>query len=223
MRINEHIYQGFFGLKKKKDAGKYYRESVDKLKGLDEDLDEVIKSFQNIILNHNSKIKSYYEFLKKPSKESFKAVRVEIEKLEGMFDADELDNDKEQKSCLKGIDILKELIKNEESSELGQLEQETINDLNELMRLLKSIEPIWQKQIDIMEKTDEEIVNNKENIKILSDILGREETLLRMEETLLQKIDLKTGSLLRKTTLKERDIQRTKDMDMSYRDVRHVR
>jgi len=60
MRIQEHIYQGFFGLKKKQDAGKYYHERIDKLKGVDKELDEVIEEFQKVLANHNNKIRSYY-------------------------------------------------------------------------------------------------------------------------------------------------------------------
>jgi len=140
-----------------------------------------------------------------------------------MFDQDEIANDSEQKCCLKGIDTLKDLTKSEDSTELGQMEQETINDLNELMHMLKSIEPLWQQQIDFIEKNDEEILESRENIKILSDILKEEDDILKMEESLLRKIDLKTGAILRKTTLKERDIERTKDMDMSYREIKHIR
>ena len=91
------------------------------------------------------------------------------------------------------------------------------------MHMLKSIEPLWQQQIDFIEKNDEEILESRENIKILSDILKEEDDILKMEESLLRKIDLKTGAILRKTTLKERDIERTKDMDMSYREIKHIR
>jgi hypothetical protein len=223
MRIQEHIYQGFFGLKKKKDAGKYYHEHVEKLKGFDDDLDTVIELFQHVLSNHNSKLKNYHEFLKKPSRNTFQAVRSEIEKLEGMFDKDEMANAKEQRYVLKGIDKLTDLTTDEESPELGQLEREDINDLKELGKLLKSIEPIWQAQIDFMKKNDDEILGNTQNIKILSDILKEEGDILRMEETLLRKIDLKTGIVLRKTSLMEKDIQKTKEMDMTYREVKYIR
>ncbi len=223
MRIQEHLYQGFFGLKKKEDASKYYHERVDKLRGFDKDLDTIIEAFQKVLDNHTNKLKNYHEFLKKPNKETFRAVRKEIEKLEGMFDEDELANDKEQKYALKGITELKEVLKNEESSELGQLEKESIADLNELLRLLKSVEPVWQSQIDFIKQNDEQILTDQKNIKILSDILKEEGDILRMEESLLRKIDLKTGTILRKTTLKERDIDKTKAMGMEYREVKHVR
>ena len=223
MRIQEHIYQGFFGLKKKQDASKHYSESVDKLKGLDKDLDTVIEAFKQVIANHDVKLKNYHEFLNKPNKETFQAVRKEIEKLEGMFDEDELANNKEQRYVLKGINELKELVKNEESIEIGQLEQESISDLNELLRLLKTIEPVWQSQIDFIKQNDEIILSDVKNIKILSDVLKEEGDILKMEESLLRKIDLKTGTMLRKTTLKERDMERTKDMDLNYREIKYVR
>jgi len=223
MRIQEHLYQGFFGLKKKQDAGKYYHERVNKLKGFDKNLDTVIEAFQQVLSNHTAKLNSYHEFLKKPNKDTFQAVRREIEKLEGMFDEDELANDKEQSHVLKGITELQEIAKNEESLELGQLEKESINDLNELLRLLKSIEPTWQSQIDFIKQNDEKILGDNNNIKILSDILKEEGDILRMEESTLRKIDLKTGTILRKTTLKERDIDKTRDMGMNYREVKYVR
>ncbi len=223
MRIDEHIYQGFFGLKKKKDARKYYHESVDKLKGLDSDLDDMINSFQTVLANHNNKIKSYLEFLKNQNKDTLQALRKEIEKLEGMFDQDELANDNEKKCCIKGISILQGLTTSEDSTELGQLEKDTLMDLSELMRLLKAMEPLWQQQIDFIEKEDEKILGDKKNVKILSDIFKEEEDILKMEESLLKKIDLKTGTLLRKTSLKEKDIERTKDMGMNYREIKYVR
>jgi hypothetical protein len=223
MRIQEHMYQGFFGLKKKQDAAKYYTECVDKLKGFDKDLDTVIEAFQQVLNNHAIKLKNYHEFLMRPSKETFQPVRKEIEKLIGMFDEDELANNKEQRYVLKSITQLKDLTKEEESTELGQLEQESITDMNELLKLLKTIEPVWQAQIDFIKQNDELILNDNNNIKVLSDILKEEGDVLKMEESLLRKIDLKTGTILRKATLKERDIERTKDMDMNYREIKYVR
>ena len=223
MRIQEHIYQGFFGLKKKQDAGKYYHERVEKLKGFDSNLDAILKAFQHLLAGHSSKLNNYHEFLIKPNKETLHAVRKEIEKLEGMFDKDDLDNDTEKKYTLKSIDIIQNIAKNEDSLELGQIEKESINDLNELLKLLKSIEPVWQSQIDFIKRNDEEILGNIENIKILSDILKEEGDIMRMEESLLRKIDTKTGSLLRRTTLKENDIKKTEDMDMTYREIKYVR
>ncbi|MGV8141030.1 MAG: hypothetical protein ACP5NW_01160 [Candidatus Woesearchaeota archaeon] len=223
MRIQEHIYQGFFGLKKKKDAIKYYHERVDALKGFDKDLDTIIDAFQQILSNHNAKLKNYHEFLKKPNTNTFNSVRIEIKKLEGMFDEDELANNKGQKYVLKSIDSLERVSTNEESAELGQLERESINDLKELLRLLKSIGPVWQAQIDFIKQNDEEILSDTNNIRILSDILKEEGDILKMEESILRKIDLKTGTILRKTTLKERDIDRTRDMDMKYRELKYIR
>ncbi|HYD03436.1 MAG TPA: hypothetical protein VEC16_04005 [Alphaproteobacteria bacterium] len=224
MRIQEHIYQGFFGLKKKKDAKQYYNERVDKLKGLDSDLDEIIDCFQSIMNNHNAKLKAYNDFLRKPTASGFAQVRSEIEKLEGMFDPDELANNKGQKYVLKNIDKLKDLTDNEESAEMQQLEQESLSDLNELLRLLKSIEPVWQEQIDFVKRyNDSQIVTQPDNLRKLSNIFIEESKILNMEESLLRRIDLKTGTILRKTTLKQRDIQKTDDMDMRYREVKYVR
>jgi hypothetical protein len=223
MRIQEHIYQGFFGLKKKQDAIKYYHERVDNLKGFDKDLDMIIEAFQQILANHTNKLNNYHKFLEKPNSERFQAVRKEIEKLEGMFDEDEVANNKGQKYVIKGINELERLTKNEECVELGQLERESISDLKELSRLLRSIEPVWQAQIEFIKKNDEEILGDTNNLRILSDILKEEGDILKMEESLLRKIDLKTGTILRKTTLKERDIDRTKDMDMKYRELKYIR
>jgi hypothetical protein len=223
MRIQEHIYQGFFGLKKKQDAIKYYHERVENLKGFDKNLDVIIEAFQHILINHNNKLNNYHEFLKKPTKDTFTTVRREIEKLKGMFDEDEIANDKGQKYALKGIDELEKLTKNEDCVELGQLERESITDLKELSRLLKSINPIWQAQIDFMKQNDEAILEDNNNIRILSDILKEEGDILWLEESLLHKIDLKTGTILIKATLKERDIDRTKDMDMKYRELKYIR
>ena len=50
------MYQGSFGLKKKKDAINYYKDYVEKMKGVDSDLDIVIEAFQRVLLNHNSKL-----------------------------------------------------------------------------------------------------------------------------------------------------------------------
>jgi hypothetical protein len=222
MRVQEHIYQGFFGLNKKKDAGKYYHERLEKLKGLDKDMDTVIESFQKVLSNHDKKLKSYNDFLAKPSRDTFKVVRSEIAKLEGMFDEDELANDKEQKYVLKGIDELKEMVKTEEAADLGQIEHDNVSDLNELMRLLKAIEPVWQAQIDFIKKNDEEILSNS-NIRILSDILREEGGILKMEEALLRRIDMKTGALIRKTELKDQSISSVKDMNMEYREIRRIK
>lgn len=223
MRIQEHIYQGFFGLNKKEDASKYYHERVEKLKGFDKDLDTIIEAFQNILKNHNNKLNVYQKFLSNMNKDTFQKMREEIEKLEGMYDEDELANDKEQKYVLKGRDALNSITNNEESAELSQMEKESITDLNELMRLLQAIEPVWQAQIDFIKNNDNDVFKESIKIKELTAILKKEGEILRMEEILLRKIDLKTGAILRKTTLKEKGIDKTKDMDMNYRELKYIR
>ena len=223
MRIEEHIYQGFFGLNKKENAGKYYHERVEKLKGFDKDLDIVIEAFQNILINHNTKLNAYQTFLNHMNADTFQKVRDEIEKLEGMYDKDGLSNDKEEKYVLKNRDVLSALTKNEESTELGQLEKESVNDLNELLRMLQAIEPVWQAQIDFIRTNSNEIFKDTIKIQELSNILKKEGEILKMEEILLRKIDLKTGSILRKTTLKEKEMDKTKDMDMNYRELKYIR
>jgi hypothetical protein len=224
MRIQEHIYQGFFGIKKERRCcKKYYHTRVEKLKGFDKDLDAIITDFQKILLNHNTKLKTYQDFLANPSKEGFQAVFREIEKLEGMFDEDELANNREQKHTLKNIDVLKKLSDDEESSELVQLEKESVADLEELSSLLEAIEPVWQNQIDFIKNNSVNSYNDSNVLKALNDILQKEGRIMRMEESLLRKIDLKTGSILRKTTLKERGIEKTRDMNMQYREIKHIR
>ncbi|MGV8087396.1 MAG: hypothetical protein ACP5N1_07225 [Candidatus Woesearchaeota archaeon] len=223
MRIQEHMYQGFFGLNKKQNANKYYHERVEKLKGFDEDLDNIITAFQNILTNHNNKLVTYQKFLNNRNSNTFNDLRNEIQKLKGIYDEDELANDKEQKYVIKGRDLLHSLTKNEESVELGQLQKESISDLNELLRLLEEIEPLWQKQIDFISDNNEKVHNDIDKIKELSAILQREGEILRMEETLLRKIDLKTGSILRKTSLKEKGIAKTKNSDVNYRELKYIR
>lgn len=223
MRIQEHIFQGFFGITKKKDAAKYYSDRIGELKGLDSDLDKAIENFQKIITNHNLKLKAYYEFLKNFDKESLDSLKEQISVLEDMFDTDEDSNESEEKDIMKVQDTLCGLMKNEENTDITQLEQETMTDLKELSRLLDTICPLWKAQLEFMQKNDEEILGDKSNIKILSDILKEEGDILKMEENLLRKIDLKTGAILRKTTLKMRDVEKTKDMNMTYREIRHIR
>lgn len=224
MRIQEHIYQGFFGLNKKENAGKYYHERIEKLKGFNKDLDIIIVAFQNILTNHDSKLKSYQNFLDNMNSDTFQNVKKEIKKLEEMYDEDELENDKEQKYILRNIDILKNLTKNEESIELNQLETESIADLNELLRLLENIEPVWQAQIDFIKNNEAtDIFNNSIKITELSNIFKKEGEILKIEETLLRKINLKTNVILRKTSLKEREIEKTKNMDMNYRELKYIR
>lgn len=223
MRVQEHLFQGFFGINKKKDAGKYYHERVDKLKGIDNVLDSGIEQFQKILSNHNRKLSAYYEFLKKFDKESLQALREEIKHLEGMFDVDDVANREEERYMVKIENVLKELIANEESNELSGMEKDVVQDLKSLQQLLASIGPLWQQQIEFIKKNDEEIFGSKPNIKVLSDVFKEEGDIMLMEESLLKKIDLKSGAILRKTTLKMRGIEKTKDMNMEYRQIQHIR
>jgi hypothetical protein len=223
MRIQEHLFHGFFGIHKKEDAAKYYSTRIDKLRGIDSSLDNAIEKFQIILGNHNTKLDAYIEFLKDFDKISFEKLKSEIMKLEGMFDIDEEANVDAERYILGIQETLKDLLKNEENNELTQLEREAMADLRELSKLLDSISPLWVAQIDFIKHNEGTIFDNKTNIKILSDILKEEGDILRMEEKLLKKIDLKTGTILRKTQLKMKDVQRTKDMNMTYREIKHIR
>ena len=223
MRIQEHLFQGYFGLKKKKDSAKYYHERVGKLRGLDNDLDKCIEDFQTILKNHKSKINAYDEFLKKLDLASFQAVKREVNKLEGMFDQDELANDSERKYVARIEGIINNLIGDEENSEINQLQKDTLNDLKELLRMIENIKPVWEKQLEFMKRDEREILSQKENIRVLTAMFKEESDILNMEESLLRRIDLKTGNILRKTTLKLRDVEKTKEMDMSYREIKHIR
>jgi hypothetical protein len=222
MRIQEHLFQGFFGLKTKKDSAKYYSERVSKLRGLDTDLDNCISEFQKILKNHSGKIGAYDEFLQDLSISSFRKVKNEVMKLEGMFDVDELANESERRYMIKIADILNEMTKNEECTELSQIEKDTMQDLKELSRMIEQIKPVWERQLEFMKQSDTHTMS-KEGIRELTEIFKEESNLLKMEESLLKKIDLKTGNILRKTTLKLRDLEKTKDMNMTYREIRHIR
>jgi hypothetical protein len=223
MRIQEHLYQGFFGIAKKKDAAKYYAERMSKLKGLDDDLDKDIEEFKKILSNHRTKLDAYYNFLNKLDKESLRQLKQQIKTLEGMFDPDENANRREKKYTLRVKNIISDLLKNEENSELDALEKEVIDDLNHLNALLDSISPLWEEQLAFVRKNEDEILANKNHVQVISDILKEEGDILRMEESLLKKIDLKTGAILRKTSLKMRDLEKTKDMNMNYREIKHIR
>jgi hypothetical protein len=223
MRIQEHIFQGYFGFKKKQDSAKYYNERVSKLKGLDANLDKGIENFQKILENHKKKLDAYFVFLKNLDKPSLALFKAEIKKLEGMFDIDEVANDNEEKYVLRIEEVLKELTANEDSSELNTMEKEVIDDVKSLHSLIESIGPLWSSQLAFIQKNDDEILGSKANIKIISDILKEESDILRVEESLLKKIDLKTGAILRKTSLKMHDVERTKDMNMAYREIKHIR
>lgn len=222
MRIQEHLFQGFFGIKKKEDSAKYYSQRMNKLKGLDDDLDRCISEFQKILKNHSKKIAAYDTFLKDLSADSFKKVKNEVMKLEGMFDEDELSNESEKRYISKMEDVLTDLINNEENTELSQIQKDTMQDLKELLRMIESIKPLWEKQLEFMKKDSEYTMSNA-GIKELTNIFKEEANILRMEEALLKKIDLKTGNILRKTTLKMRDLEKTKNMNMTYREIKHIR
>jgi hypothetical protein len=221
MRIQEHLFQGFFGNVKKEDSAKYYKKRVEKLKGLDTDLDHSIGEFEKILENHKTKIKAYEGFLKKLDKESWNNTITEINKLKGMFDEDELSNQSEKRYVMRIEDILKELTGNENSIDVKSIEQDTLNDLKELLRLIENIKPVWEEQLNFVEKNPD--MSIKENIHVLTEIFKHEDNLLKMEENLLKKIDLKTGNILRKTTLKLRDLEKTNDMNMNYRQIKHIR
>ena len=223
MRIQEHIFQGYFGIKKKQDSEKYYNDRVSKLRGLDSDLDRGIENFKIILENHKKKLNAYFDFLKKMDSQSLNVLRNHIKVLQGMFDVDEVAYDSEHRYVLKIETILKDLIDNEESSDIGMMEKDVMHDVKSLHSLIESIGPLWQQQLEFIKKNDDEILGDKINIKVLSDILKEESDILRVEETLLRKIDLKTGAILRKTTLKMRDIEKTKDMNMNYREIKHIR
>lgn len=222
MRIQEHLFQGFFGIKTKKDSAKYYNERVNKLRGLDADLDKCISEFQKILENHTKKINAYDAFLKDLSVDSFKKVKNEVMKLEGMFDEDELANESERRYIIKMEDLLTDMTKNEENTDLTQIEKDAMQDLKELLRMIENIKPVWEKQLEFM-KRDNEYTMGKAGIRELTEIFKEEASLFRMEEALLKKIDLKAGNILRKTTLKMRDLEKTKDMNMKYREIKHIR
>lgn len=209
-------------MKTKKDSAKYYTERVNKLRGLDTNLDNCISEFQKILENHKKKIIAYDEFLKELSVDSFNKVKREVIKLEGMFDEDELANESERRYIVKIENILIDMTKNEENTELSQIEKDTMQDLKELSRMIENIKPVWEKQLEFM-KQDNEYIISKEGIRELTEIFKEESNLLKMEEALLKKVDLKTGNILRKTTLKMRDLEKTKDMNMTYREIRHIR
>jgi hypothetical protein len=223
MRIDEHLFQGFFGIKKKQDAAKYYDTRVEKLLGIDESLDKGISEFKKLLLNHKNKLKAYDLFLQNLDKVSLQALRSEIRKLEGMFDADELSNEAERKHIIRINSTIKELANDEENEELTLLEKDVIEGLRRLSSLIDSLGPLWEAQLQFIEKNDEEILDDRRNIRLLTDILKEEADILRMEDSILREIDLKTGVILRKTSLKKRNLERTKDMNLRYREISHIR
>ena len=179
MRIQEHIFQGYFGIKKKQDSEKYYNERVSKLRGLDSDLDRGIENFKIILENHKKKLNAYFDFLKKMDSQSLNVLRNHIKVLQGMFDVDEVANDSEHRYVLKIETILKDLIDNEESSDIGMMEKDVMHDVKSLHSLIESIGPLWQQQLEFIKKNDDEILGDKINIKVLSDILKEESDIER--------------------------------------------
>ncbi|GIU70190.1 MAG: hypothetical protein KatS3mg002_1426 [Candidatus Woesearchaeota archaeon] len=222
MRIQEHLFQGFFGIKKKKDSAKYYSERIDKLKGISSELDNCISEFQKILNSHKKKISLYNKFLDNPDDYNYQKIKNEIKKLENMFDEGEISQETEKKHAYKIEKILTELINNEENIDIATLQRETLSDIKELMKLLENIKPLWEQQIDTISMDGENIIN-KEKIKKLTEIFKEESKILIIEEDLLKKIELKTSNILRKTNLKFRDIEKTKDMNIRYREIRHIR
>lgn len=224
MRIQEHLFQGFFGIKKKQDSAKYYSKRVEKLKGLDVDLDNCIEEFQKVLNNHNKKIESYELFLKNLDKESLEKFKNQVLKLETVFDDDELSVESEKRYITKMENILSELIKNEENNEMSQIQNETLMDLKELSKMIESIKPLWEEQIELVKN---EIISkdkiSKDTIQKLTEVFKKESNLLHIENTLLKKIDLKTSNLLRKTTLKLKNLEKTDNMNMRYREIKHIR
>jgi len=174
-------------------------------------------------LNHKNKIKAYTLFLQHLDKSSLQALRSEIKRLEGMFDDDEISNDSERKHILSISSKIKELAGDEENEELTLLEKDIIDDLRKLSNLIDSLGPLWEAQLQFIEKNDEEILGDRRNVIVISDILREEADLLKMEDSLLRDIDLKTGVILRKTSLKKRNLTRTNDMNLRYREISHIR
>ena len=223
MRVQEHLFQGFFGLKTKKDSLKFYRECVEKLKYADLKLDECINEFQTIVNDHKKNLNQYDNFIKHPSKITLNILKKELETLEGITNKDKQTNAQEEKHILQIKSKIEEISKTEESPDLKDIEKEIITDLDELDKLLNNIEGLWAVQLAFVEKEDELILRDVINIKVLGDILKEESDILNMEEQLLRKIDLKLGNVLRKTTLKLRGIEEEKNSSTEYKEIKHIR
>ncbi len=222
MRIQEHLFQGFFGIKTKKDALKYYKEKEPKLLDIDKKLDGAIEAFQKKKSHHKQKILAYNAFLQKIDAESWHKLATEIKKLEGMFDEDERANDYEKKEIEYIKDELKHITKGEDDTELKNVEREMSDDTSELLTIVDNTGTLWEQQLGIAEKGDEVLKNTLLHTQ-LDTIFHEENHLISREEILLKNIDLKLGILLRKTTLKLRELERTTDMNMQYREIRHIR
>lgn len=222
MRIQEHLFQGFFGIKKKEDVEKYYDKRVKKLKGIDEHLDRCIANLKKILLNHEKKLATFNAFIQKPSKKTLESLRKEIKRLEGMFDEDELANEEEKRYALKILESIEEMHSNEDSSELNALEREVLYDLGQFRAILEEIGPVWGEQLQFIDQ-EERIILQPKQIQQIVSIFKKESEILRIQEELLRKIDLHTGSMLRKASLKLQDVEETTDMGMQYRNIKHIR
>jgi len=222
MRIQEHIFQGFFGNKTKKDALKYYKEKEPKLLDNDKRLDEAIEEFQKKNSHHKKKVLAYNAFLQKKDQASLNALITEIKKLEGMFDEDEKSNDLERHQIEHIHGEIKKNNKDEDDTELKNIEREMMDDLTEIESLIDNTGNLWEKQIDIAERAGE-ILRDQQLQAQLDTLFKEESQIIAHEEVLLKNIDLKLGVLLRKTTLKLKDLEKTDDMNMQYREIKHIR
>ncbi|MFA5797548.1 MAG: hypothetical protein WC916_05975 [Candidatus Woesearchaeota archaeon] len=223
MRIQEHLFQGFFGVKKKKDSLKYHKQKENTLLEIDKQLDEAIESHQKKASNHRKKVLSYTRFIQKHDEESWKPLKEEILKLKGAFDEDELANNQERRKISKIVSEIKTIQKEDEDSELKNTEREMADGLHELESLLEEIGTIWEEQLKIADMETQTILSTSTIQERLNTILQEENRITSREEHILKEVDLKLGILLRKTTLKLRDLEKTKDMNIEYREIKHIR
>ncbi len=223
MRIQEHLFQGFFGIKKKKDSLKYHKQKENTLLEIDTQLDDAIESHQKKTSNHRKKVLNYARFMQKHDEESWTPLKEEILKLKGAFDEDELANDQERRKISKIVSEIKAIQKEEEDSELKNTEREMADGLHELESLLEEIGTIWEEQLKIADMETQTVLSTSTIQERLNTILQEENRITGREEHILKEVDLKLGILLRKTTLKLRDLEKTKDMNMQYREIRHIR
>lgn len=223
MRVQEHLFQGFFGGKKKKDALKYYKERVEKLKQIDSKLDSCIFDFQRIANDHKKNLARFNAFIKNPTTNTLAALKQEISTLENLTGQDEEVNEAEERHVLQIKTILDTLMKEEDSEDLKLMEKETLDELHELDKLLCNIECLWEVQLEFVKKEDVLILSDIRHSKVLGDIMKEEADILAMEEQLLRKINLKLGNILRKTTLKLKEIEEAKDSNLQYREIKYAR
>ncbi len=223
MRVQEHLYQGFFGDKKKKDALKFYRERTDKLRIANSKLDECIAEFQRIVDDHRNNLRRFNDFVRTPNHLTLKALKQEIKTLENLTNNDEEVNEHEEKHIKQVKKIIEEISKDEENTDLKTIEKETLSDIIELDKLLQSIGSLWEIQLEFTKKENNLLLSDLRNAKVLGDILKEESDILSMEEQLLRKIDLRLGNILRKTTLKLRDVEEAREFNIKYREIKHIR